>query len=125
MDWNAILNTIVEWGTTTGVKIIISILILLITFKIINVVSRRIEKAKQIIKDICLAHELVLKEKEPFVRVKEHGDSSINITTRVWANTKDYWMVYYDITEQVKTAFDKEGIEIPFNQLDVRIKKED
>ena len=57
--------------------------------------------------------------------MKEHGDSSINITTRVWANTKDYWMVYYDITEQVKTAFDKEGIEIPFNQLDVRIKKED
>ncbi|MBE7085349.1 MAG: mechanosensitive ion channel [Clostridiales bacterium] len=82
------------------------------------------EKAKQIITDICLAHELVLEEKEPFVKVKEHGSSSINIVARVWTKSADYWTVYFDITEQVKTAFDKEGIEIPFNQLDVHIKKD-
>ena len=82
------------------------------------------EKAKQIVKDICLSHELVLKENEPFVRVKEHGASSINVVARVWTKSEDYWTVYFDITEQVKTAFDKEGIEIPFNQLDVHIKKD-
>ena len=83
------------------------------------------EKAKQIIKDICLAHELVLKDTAPFIRVKEHGTSSINIVTRVWSKTADYWTVYFDIMEQVKIAFDKEGIKIPFNQLDVHIKKDD
>ena len=41
---------------------------------------------------------------------------------RVWAKNADYWTVYFDIIEAVKTAFDKEGIEIPFNQLDVNIK---
>lgn len=81
------------------------------------------EKAKRIIKDICLEHELVLKDVEPFVKVKEHGSSSINIVTRVWTKTADYWTVYYDVTESVKSAFDKEGIQIPFNQLDVHIKK--
>jgi len=80
------------------------------------------EKAKKIIKDICEEHELVLKDPAPFVRVKEHAESSINITTRVWSKNSDYWTVYFDITEAVKTAFDKEGIEIPFNQLDVNIK---
>ncbi len=80
------------------------------------------EKAKQIITDICVAHELVLKEPQPFVRVKEHGSSSINITARAWVKNADYWTVYFDITEAVKTAFDNEGIEIPFNQLDVNIK---
>ena len=80
------------------------------------------EKAKQIITDICVAHELVLKDPQPFVRVKEHGSSSINITARAWSKNADYWTVYFDITEAVKTAFDKEGIEIPFNQLDVNIK---
>ncbi len=80
------------------------------------------EKAKQIITDICVAHELALKDPKPFVRVKEHGSSSINITARVWAKNADYWTVYFDITEAVKTAFDKAGIEIPFNQLDVNIK---
>ncbi len=80
------------------------------------------EKAKRIVTDICLAHDLVLKDDEPFVRVKEHGSSSINIVARVWTKTPDYWTVYFDITEQVKSAFDNAGIEIPFNQLDVHIK---
>jgi small conductance mechanosensitive channel len=82
------------------------------------------EKAKNIIKDICTSHELVLKDVEPFVKVKEHGASSINIVARVWTKSADYWTVFFDITEQVKTAFDKEGVEIPYNQLDVHIKKD-
>ena len=82
------------------------------------------EKAKNIIKDICTSHELVLKDIEPFVKVKEHGASSINIVARVWTKSANYWTVFFDITEQVKTAFDKEGVEIPYNQLDVHIKKD-
>lgn len=80
------------------------------------------EKAKDIIKNICNEHELILKDPAPFVRVKEHGASSINITTRVWTKNADYWTVYFDLMESVKTAFDKEGIEIPFNQIDVHVK---
>ena len=81
-------------------------------------------KAKDIIKSICENHELVLKDPAPFIRVSEHAASSINITTRVWTNKSDYWTVYFDIMEAVKTEFDKNGIEIPFNQLDVHIKKD-
>lgn len=80
------------------------------------------EKAKKIITDICTAHELVLKDPAAFVRVSEHGASSINIVARVWVNSADYWTVNFDIIEAVKTAFDKEGIEIPYNQLDVHVK---
>lgn len=82
------------------------------------------EKAKKIITDICNAHELVLKDQPIFVRVGAHGASSIDIITRVWVNSGDYWTVNFDIIEAVKTAFDKEGIEIPFNQLDVHVKND-
>ncbi len=82
------------------------------------------EKAKQIIRSICESHELVLKEPSVMIRVKEHGASSINIVTRVWVKSSDYWTVNFDILEQVKTAFDKEGIEIPYNQLDVHVKND-
>lgn len=82
------------------------------------------EKAKQIIKDICLAHELVFKTPEPFIKLKEYASSSVNIVTRVWTKNSDYWTVYFDIMEQIKIAFDQEGIEIPFNQLDVHIKND-
>lgn len=83
------------------------------------------EKAKDIIKGVLDAHELVLKDPEPFVRVGEHGASSINVKVRAWAKSADYWTVYFDLLESVKTQFDKAGIEIPFNQLDVHVKKED
>lgn len=80
------------------------------------------EKAKSTIREICEKHELVLKDKDIFVRVAEHGASSINIKARVWTKSADYWTVYFDVTESVKKTFDEQGIEIPFNQLDVHIK---
>ena len=80
------------------------------------------EKAKGIVMDILTSHELALKDPEPMVRVTAHGASSIDLVARVWVKSADYWTVNFDVLEAVKTAFDKEGIEIPFNQLDVHVK---
>ena len=77
--------------------------------------------AQAIILGLIENHPLVLKENEPLVRMKEHSESAIIIVARAWCNTSDYWTVYYDITEQVRAAFIENGIEIPFNQLDVHI----
>ena len=82
------------------------------------------EKAKAIVMDICNAHELVLKDPAPMVRVSEHGASSINLVARVWVNSGDYWTVNFDILETVKKTFDEQGIEIPYNQLDVHVKND-
>lgn len=82
------------------------------------------EKAKALILAICESHNLVLDDPAPFVRVSEHGQSSINITTRVWVKSDDYWTVKFDILEAVKKTFDKSGISIPYNQLDVHVKKD-
>ena len=82
------------------------------------------EKAKSIVMDICKSHELVLKDPAPMVRVSEHGASSINLVARVWVNSGDYWTVNFDILETVKKTFDEQVIEIPYNQLDVHVKKD-
>jgi small conductance mechanosensitive channel len=81
-------------------------------------------RAKEILAELYEAHPLVLKDPAPFIRVSEHAASSINITTRVWVNSADYWTVKFDMLEAVKERFDKEGIEIPFNQMDVHIKND-
>ena len=82
------------------------------------------EKAKATVMDICTSHNLVLDDPTPMVRVSSHGSSSIDLVTRVWVKSGDYWTVNFDILEAVKAAFDKEGIEIPFNQLDVHVKSD-
>lgn len=82
------------------------------------------DKAKAIISDLCEKHELVLKDPAPFVRVSEHAASSLNIVTRVWVKSADYWTVNFDLVEGVKKAFDEQGIEIPYNKLDVHVKND-
>ena len=86
--------------------------------------SSDLEKAKEIIKNIFESDERVLKDKEIFVRLSEHGDSSLKIKARAWTKSSDYWNVYFDTLEAVKADFDKNGIRIPFNQLDVHIKND-
>ena len=81
-------------------------------------------KACKLITEIINKNELVLKDKDIFVRMSEHADSAINITVRVWTKTSDYWNVHFYLLEEVKKAFDKNNIEIPYNKLDVNLKKE-
>ncbi len=83
--------------------------------------SDNIEKAKAVIKEVALLNADILKDPLPEVYVKSHEASSINLTARVWCNVDKYWDVYFAMQEEVKIALDKNGICIPFNQLDVHI----
>ncbi|MCC5795724.1 MAG: mechanosensitive ion channel [Methylophaga sp.] len=80
-------------------------------------------KAKNIIKDIVNGHEKVLPEPEPVVRVAELADSSVNFDVRPWVNADDFWPVRAELIEQIKLAFDANGITIPFPQMDVHVNK--
>ena len=79
------------------------------------------ETARQIITDIIKAHDKVDKQKEIFVRMSEHGESAIIITSRCWCKNADYWQVHFDLIEQVRAAFIENNIEIPFRQVDINI----
>ena len=82
------------------------------------------EKAKALIWDVVTSHELVLSDPTPFVRMSAHDDSAITVTARVWTKNSDYWNVNFDLLESVKKALDDNGIEIPYNQLDVHVKND-
>ncbi len=84
-----------------------------------------IEKAQALLDRIAREHPKTLEDPEPVVAVHELADSSVNFVVRPWARPADYWAVYWDITRQVKEAFDKEGISIPFPQRDVHLLKEE
>ena len=82
-------------------------------------------KAKEIIQNVINADDRILKDPAPMVVTSELADSSVNITTRVWTKTSDYWGVNFDMIEKVKLEFDKNGISIPFPQRDVHIYNHD
>ena len=83
-----------------------------------------VKMAKQLAMKVLKNHPLTLYEPEqPFVRVKSYGDSAVNLLIRVWCKTENYWDVYFDLIENIGETFNKKGISIPYNQLDVHIKE--
>jgi len=79
-------------------------------------------KARALILDIISNDELILKDPEALVRMSCHKESSVAIDVFVWTNNDNYRTVLYNMNEAVKASFDKNGIEIPYNKLDVHIR---
>jgi len=82
-----------------------------------------IAKAKALLRSLIEADERVLKDQPVDIWVGEHGESSVNLFVRPWANAEDYWGIYFEMMEKVKVEFDKAGISIPFPQRDVHIQQ--
>lgn len=80
-----------------------------------------IEQARKVIASLIAADERAFSDPEPQIVVGNLGESSVDLTVRVWANAADYWGLKFDLTEQVKLAFDAQGISIPYPQRDVHV----
>ncbi|MBQ2904305.1 MAG: mechanosensitive ion channel [Clostridia bacterium] len=83
-----------------------------------------IARTKQVIRKVIEKNNLILTDPEPIIAVKEHAASSVNIACLIWCPADEYWNVFYYMQEEIKLAFDENGISIPYGQLDVHITKE-
>jgi len=63
----------------------------------------------------------VLKDPEPMIVVSELGDSSVNLTIRVWCNATDYWGLRFGLNKSLKERFDADQISIPYPQRTLHI----
>ena len=72
-----------------------------------------VDKAKSVLMNLINEDGRILKEPEPFIALAELGNSSVNLTVRVWVNSADFWGVFFDMNEKVYKTFSKEGLNIP------------
>ena len=78
-------------------------------------------KVREVLQQVIARDDRILEEPKPEVLVSGHADSAIEISTRTWVDSENYWPVYFSLFEQVKLAFDEAGITIPFPQRDVHL----
>jgi small conductance mechanosensitive channel len=83
-----------------------------------------VDKIKNILVDTAASNEFVLDNPAPVSVLEELSDNSMIFTLRLWCKNPDYWKVYYDTIENVKKAFDKNNIKIPYRQLDVHLEND-
>ncbi len=82
-----------------------------------------LKKAKEVMRKVALAEEARLPEETVDIFVSELGSSEVTMGCRIWVKTADYWPARWRLTENLKNAMDENGIEIPFQQIDVNLKK--
>ncbi len=63
----------------------------------------------------------VLADPQPAVSIASLNESCVVINLFPWASCADYWGVYSASREEVKKAFEANGIAIPFPQVDVHM----
>jgi len=80
-----------------------------------------LDKARLVIQNLCAADTRILKDPAVFIAVAELADSSVNFTVRAWVEASDYWGVFFDMNENIYKTFDKEGLNIPYPQMDVHV----
>ena len=82
-----------------------------------------VEKAKEVMLRVAAENPLVLQEpKAPFATLEKFGDSSLNMRLYAWTLPENYWNTLFSLNEGIYNAFREEGLEIPFNQVDVHIR---
>ena len=80
------------------------------------------EKAKSIIREVVENEPLVEKEKDVFIMVTSLAPNGIDIVCKVYVKWDSYEKLRCSLNEKIKIAFDKNGINIPYNQIDVHMK---
>ncbi len=84
-----------------------------------------VELVKKLVIDVMKSNGKVLLDPEPFCRLKTLGSSSIDFFSNCWCDTEDYWDVYYYVMENVYNEFKRNGISVPYNQIEVRSRTDD
>ncbi|MCD7730947.1 MAG: mechanosensitive ion channel [Oscillospiraceae bacterium] len=80
-----------------------------------------VKKAISVINNVLAENSKVLVDPSPFVHISAFSSSSVDITVRAWTESANYWDVYFALLQDIKEAFDKNDIVIPYNQIDVHM----
>ncbi len=85
-----------------------------------------VELVKKIVIEVMKSNGQVRLDggKQPFCRLKNLGASSLDFAANCWCDSEDYWDVYYYVVENVYNEFKRNGISIPYNQLEIRERKD-
>ena len=80
-----------------------------------------IDKAQSVVEQVVKADSRVLADPAPMVVVGNLGESSVDLTIRVWCQASDYWPLKFALTKTLKQRFDAENLSIPFPQRTVHM----
>ena len=93
--------------------------------RVVRTVTASYDAPTEAVKAACLeavaATPKVLSDPAPDVSLTTYGSSSIEYTVRCWAAVDDYWGVYHALNENLRSAFERNGVEMTYDHLNVHV----
>lgn len=83
--------------------------------------SENIGRVRDVLQKIVDHQDKKLEDMPVNIVVSSLDESAVTMAVHMWVHPDDYWTVRWGMLEEIKDEFDKNGIVIPFNQLDVNI----
>ncbi len=80
------------------------------------------KKLKEVVLSVLMSDDRILASEPKDIFINSFDDSGMTVAIRAWASTSDYWSCLWDLRENVKNAFDENGIEIPYNRVEVEMR---
>ena len=84
-----------------------------------------IEKAKKVVFRVFESDGRINLEPEPFVAIDKISGKGVDLFAYCWCDTEDYWDVYYYVVENVFNEFKRNGINVPYSQMELRVRNDD
>ena len=81
-----------------------------------------LQKAKDILRELIQEDPELMDQEESQIYVDSLGESSVVLGLKSWVKTEEFWNTKWRMNERIKEAFDANGIQIPYPQLDLRIR---
>lgn len=78
-----------------------------------------IKVARDLLTKFIKEEKRILKDPAPFIGVESLTNTSVDISVKVWANTEDYWDIYYQINERVYREFELAGLHFPHSNVQI------
>ena len=91
----------------------------------VNVSASYTVPTQKVIDALVLAGTVdnVLLDPAPMAVISNYGESAIQYSLRVWAKADDYWDVFFNVNQRVKTIFDEQGIAMTYPHINVHLDK--
>ncbi|MBR9954130.1 mechanosensitive ion channel family protein [Eubacteriaceae bacterium Marseille-Q4139] len=80
-----------------------------------------LKRAKELLETLYADSPEIIKEDGITVYVDSLTGNGVVIGVRGWVKTEDYWPLRWRLLEEIKLTFEREGIEIPYNYMNVRM----
>ena len=93
--------------------------------RVVRTVTASYDAPTETVKAACLeavaATPKVLPNPAPTVYLTNYGASSIEYSVRCWTAAEDYWNAFFALNENLRDAFEKHGVEMTYDHLNVHV----